>query len=96
MHLRFRGESVLLFGESTPKSGKYRVSIDGKAATEYDPGWLGRYLVGNVHLVQPLAQGLRASEEHTLDLEPVLEPGQELRLESLCIGGQRASATAAK
>ncbi len=92
--LRFRGSTVLLFGESTPKSAKYRVYLNGKALeqdgkiAEFDAGRLGRRAQGNAHHVQLLASGLDASMEHTLEIEPVWgENATELRLESVCIAG---------
>jgi len=100
---RFHGSMVMLFGESTPKSCKYRVYIDGKqienqpdkkkpALQEFDGAHLGRMLNGNSHLAQVLATGLSTDAEHTLEIEPIFAdgPGQELRLESICVAGGQA------
>jgi lysophospholipase L1-like esterase len=108
LQLRFRGSMVMLFGESTNKSGKYAVYIDGRLIehrdgdekspllTEFDAGKLGKTLNGNTHLVQVLAEGLDPAIEHTLEIEPRLENAdQEVRLESVCVAGGDATVTKA-
>ena len=73
---------VLLFGESTLISGKYRVYLDGhlvelkppKAKTptsEFDPGDFARRANGNVHHVNIVATGLDPAVDHVLEIEPV-------------------------
>lgn len=101
LRARFRGTVVMLFGETTKSSGKYRVWIDGKAvehvpggahATDiFDAGDFARRIGGNGHHAQVIATGLDGLTEHVLEIEPVLEPGQELRLESLCVAGPGAA-----
>ena len=103
LRAKFSGTMVMLFGESTPQSSKYRAYIDGKliehksgdgkqTLTEFDGGFLGRMVKGNAHHQQVIATGLDPAAEHTLEIEPV--PGdegeQELRLESICVAGGRA------
>ncbi|HTU24888.1 MAG TPA: SGNH/GDSL hydrolase family protein [Pirellulales bacterium] len=100
---KFRGGMVLLFGESTPKSVKYRVYIDGKLVEHrerpegplldaFDAGQFGRRAGGNVHHVQVIATGLDRTVEHTIEIEPLFDgPDQELRLESLCTAGGPAT-----
>lgn len=89
----FRGSMALLFGESTLQSGKYRVMIDGQPSPFKDgdePGVFnasGARFGGNMHHVRVVAQGLDATATHTLEIQPMLEPGQELRLESVCVAG---------
>jgi len=108
LSLKFRGGMVLLFGEGTPKSGKYRVLIDGAVVshkpggapaplTEYDAGELARRSGGNVHHVNVVATGLDPTREHTLEIEPVFDAAseQELRLESVCVAGGEARVEAA-
>ena len=71
LQYHFHGRMVLLFGESTAASGKYRVYIDGHvieqkppkvktATTEFDPGDFARRANGNVHHVNVVATGLDA------------------------------------
>ncbi len=107
LRFRFTGSMAMLFGESTPTSGKYRVYLDGKLVetksndgkstqTEFDAGNLGRILKGNTHLAQVIVEGLDPSVEHTLEIEPVLNPEQELRIESLCIAGGTAKVAIAR
>ncbi|NNM88087.1 MAG: hypothetical protein HKL95_06175, partial [Phycisphaerae bacterium] len=82
---------VLVFGESTPRSGKYRILIDGGTGRECDAGKLGRS-GGNGHLWEVLAEGLPVGE-HTLEIQPIFEPPSvpaEVRLESICIAGGEA------
>lgn len=92
---RFVGNSVALFGESTRTSGKVRVFVDGEVVRRKDEevidiGHWGRQLGGNVRLYEWLVDGLAADVEHTLVVEPILEEGQELRFESVCVAGPGA------
>jgi hypothetical protein len=98
---RVRAKMLLLFGEETLASGKYRVWIDGKAAT-YVPGGAkepvdlydasAARFGGNRHHTQVIATDLDPAVEHAVEIEPVLEEGktQELRLESICVAGGEA------
>ncbi len=89
---RFRGSSVLFFGESTLKCGKYKVLIDGVAVDrEFDAGKLGKACNGNAHMVKPVIEGLSEDTTHTLEIIPDFAPGeaQEIRLESICLGGSK-------
>ncbi len=103
--IKFRGTAILLFGEGTPKSAKYRARLDGKplsyqapgaksALTEFDAAGIAGRANGNAHHYQVLAEGLDASVEHTLEIEPLFSSTleQELRLESLCVAGGEAPA----
>ena len=100
LRLRFRGSMVMLFGESTMKSGKYRAFIDGQLVEhregnpaqvrrEFDAAFLANLVKGNTHLVQVIAEGLDPKSEHILEIVPLLSPDteQELRLESICVAG---------
>ena len=91
---------VMLFGESTPSSGQYRIHIDGtlverqdpktKATkTEFDAGELARRSNGNVHLAHVLVENLDPTREHIIEIEPVFAGTalQELRIESMCVAG---------
>ncbi len=102
LKVRFRGSMVMLFGECTLKSGKYRAYVDGqlvtrkegdKTLTEFDPGAFARTINGNGHHVQVIAQGLSPAVEHTLEIEPIFDPAQEqeLRLESVCVAGDSSA-----
>jgi len=81
--LEFKGESVLLFGESTPKSGRYSVSIDGGEPVEYKATCAS----GNMRLVQLITHGLDPEVSHRLEITPLLEAGEEIRRNSVCIAG---------
>jgi hypothetical protein len=99
---RFRGSMVMFFGETTKTSGKYRVRVDGQTiryqlpkSTQmldlFDAGHFARLIGGNGHNAQVITTGLDAGRTHTLEIEPVLEPGEELRLESICVAGKEAA-----
>ncbi|MEO8353653.1 MAG: SGNH/GDSL hydrolase family protein [Chthoniobacteraceae bacterium] len=103
LKVKFSGSMVMLFGESTVKSVKYRALIDGKLVehkssdgkqtlTEFDGGLLANMLKGNCHHAQLIAEGLDPATEHTLEIQPVFsgEGEQELRLESICVAGGEA------
>jgi hypothetical protein len=101
LKLRFTGSVVLLFGEETVNSGRYRAFIDGKAVT-YTPGGAkeptdlydasAKRFGGNRQHAQAIATGLDPTREHRLEIEPVFEGAdeQELRLESVCVAGGKA------
>ena len=108
LNVRFSGSMLLLFGESTPTSGKFRVILDGKLVPrkspdgkqtfpEFDAAAFAKLLNGNAYLVQVLAEELDPAVEHTLRIEPILADGggQELRIESLCVAGGEARVTLA-
>ena len=87
--LEFQGSMVLLFGESTPLSGKLLVKIDGTPVTT--PSGDGIYRPhkpeGNMHWVPVIAQGLDPAKKHRLELIPLLAGGEEIRIESICVAG---------
>jgi lysophospholipase L1-like esterase len=103
LKVKIQCEMVMLYGETTPKSGKYHVYLDGKLLTYtpqgkkealdvYDAGDFARRINGNGHYTVVLAKGLDATVPHTLEIEPVFDPAQEqeLRLESICVAGGTA------
>lgn len=87
--LRFRvqGSDLMLFGEQTKISGSYVVKIDDREPKKYSAVCAD----GNMRLVQIIAEGLDPAVEHTVEISPDLAEGQELRLESLCVAGGKAS-----
>ena len=87
LRLMFRASSVLLFGESTPMSGKYRVTLDGRESI-FDACQLGRQ--GNGRLWSMVAEGLDANRDHAIELALLPDASHtpcELRLESICVAG---------
>jgi hypothetical protein len=84
--LSVQGADILIFGEMTKKSGKFAVRIDGGAAVEYSAYCAD----GHMRLPQIVAEGLDAARAHTVEIIPVLEEGQELRIESICVAGAPA------
>jgi lysophospholipase L1-like esterase len=99
--VKFSGSMVMLFGESTTKSGKYRIYIDSKQIThqnnkqtldEFDAADLAKRVNGNCHHAQILAEDLDPEKEHTIEIEPIVDPKQEQewRFESICVAGGQA------
>lgn len=89
LRLSVRATNLLLFGEATPLSGKYQVRIDGGEPKTFDAGASAKQ--GNIRYVEMIANGLDSDVEHEVEIIPQLEPGQELRIESLCIAGEPAT-----
>jgi hypothetical protein len=100
---------VMLYGESTPASGKYRAVLDGKAVQrksgdgkplppEFDAADFAKRVNGNAYLVQVLAEGLDPTLEHSLEIQPAFagDTEQELRLESVCVAGGKAEVRPAR
>jgi lysophospholipase L1-like esterase len=103
LRAKFSGTMVMVYGESTPASAKFRAWIDGKAVEHkpdkdkppvdfWDAAQLAKMVKGNTFLATVIAEGLDGSVEHTLEIEPLFndETDQELRLESLCVAGGEA------
>ena len=102
LRIRFNGAMVMFFGESTTQSGAYRVSIDGqivehtenwKKTDVFNAGKLAQMMGNSAHLTEVIATGLDPAVEHTLELMPRLNAGQEIRIESICVAGGKATAT---
>jgi unsaturated rhamnogalacturonyl hydrolase len=93
LRMKIRANSVLLFGEGTPISGRYEVRIDGGEPKTYDSGANAK--AGNLRYVQFIAQGLATDREHWVEITPLLAAGQELRIESVCVAGSPAQVEAA-
>jgi lysophospholipase L1-like esterase len=87
--LKVRGKNVLLFGDGTPISGRYEVRVNGGEPKIYEPGQHAKG--GNFRHVQFIAQNLAADREHVIEITPLLEEGQELRIESVCVAGSPAA-----
>ena len=98
--LRFevRASYVMVFGEATTTSGKFRVRIDGKLHT-YTPSGMkdptqlydmsAERFRGNWNYHRTIVEDLDPNTPHILEIEPVLGKGEEreLRIESLCVAG---------
>lgn len=101
LRLRVQAASVLLFGEASPQSGRFRILVDGKPALDQHGGNRGKELfdgnrwgTGTGHLVIMAATGLDPAVPHTVEIVPAFEEGkdQEVRLESVCVAGGAATA----
>jgi lysophospholipase L1-like esterase len=90
LEVKFNGSTVLLFGEASMQSGKYRVLVDGKEVSAGDAS--GKRFGGNTHLTLKIAAGLDATIDHTLSIIPEFDaPDQkELKIESICVAGGKA------
>lgn len=87
LRLRVGGEVVLLFGEHTKTSGSYQVCVDGGESKTYS----ANCAEGNMRLVQMIAEGLDSRREHAITITPLLNQGEELRIESICVAGGQAT-----
>ena len=90
LKLAFKGSTVLFFGESTPRSAKCKVTIDGKE-TQFDTCQLGPNNTGR--MLQIVAEGLDPSVEHSIQILPVFEAPEkplEVCIESICVAGGEA------
>lgn len=83
LDFQIRASDILLFGESTKQSGKYRVRIDGRDAGSYRT----KCPDGNMRYVEIIALGLASGQVHYVEIIPELELGEELRIESICVAG---------
>ena len=86
----FKGSTLLFFGESTPRSAKCKVTIDGKE-TQFDTCQLGPNNTGR--MLQIVAEGLDPSVEHSIQILPVFEAPEkplEVCIESICVAGGEA------
>lgn len=105
--LRFevRASYVMVFGEATMTSGKFRVRIDGKTHTYTTPGkkeptdlydMTSERFKGNWNYHQVIVENLDPNTPHIVEIEPVLDADteQELRIESLCVAGGAAEVKA--
>ena len=86
LRLKFHGSDVLLFGEQTQTSGDFAVRIDDGEAQRYSAFSKD----GNMRLVRIVSEGLDLAVEHEIEITPLLNPGEELRLESVCVAGDGA------
>ena len=89
LRLKIRGVNVLLFGDGTPRSGRYEVRVNGGQPTLYDMGVNAKN--GNFRHVQFIARNLAPDTEHLVEITPLLTDGQELQLESVCVAGAPAT-----
>ena len=87
LKVKVRGCDVLLFGEMTKTSGSYEVTIDGGKPKTYS----AKSGDGNMRLYQVIAEGLSPDSEHEIVITPILQPGEEIHLESLCVAGSSAT-----
>ena len=90
---KFRGEVLLLYGESAVQSVNCEVYVDGKLVAKRDTSDFGRHFAPSAYLVWQIGARFDPSAEHTLEIRPVFKPGekQELRLGSICVAGREAA-----
>jgi hypothetical protein len=102
LRLQVEAASILLFGECTAHSGRFRIKIDGKPVTgrwghEMDPDLFPGNLWknGNGFLLCEVVRGLDPNTPHLLEIEPVFDDtkAQELKIESICVAGGKATVT---
>lgn len=86
---KFRGEVLLLFGESSVKSAWCEVYVDCKLVSSRDTAKFGRMFAPSAYLNWTVGTGFSPDEEHELEIRPVFKDGEatELRLGSVCVSG---------
>ena len=87
LRLKVQASDIILFGEKTKTSGSYQVRIDGGEPKTYS----AKCADGNMRLVEMIAKELDATKEHKIEITPVLQRGEELRIESVCAAGRPAA-----
>ncbi len=85
--LKVQAGDILLFGEMTKNSGSYQVRVDGGEPKTFS----AKCADGNMRLVEIIGECLDSSREHEIEITPVLKPGEELRIESVCAAGGPAA-----
>ena len=93
LRAKFRGEVLMLYGESAEWSPKCEVFVDGKLVAERDTADFGRMFAPAAYLVWKIGDTFDADAEHTLEIRPVFADGepQEFRLGSICVAGRNAA-----
>ena len=89
----FRGEVLLLYGESAVQSSKCEVFVDGARVAWSDTAVFGKIFAPSAFLVWQIGIGFDPDKEHSLEIRPVFADGepQELRLGSICVAGRNAA-----
>ncbi len=87
LRLKVQANDIMIFGEMTKISGSFQARIDGGEAKTYSATCAD----GNMRLVHILVEGLDSSREHEIEITPDLNPGEELRIESVCAAGAPAT-----
>lgn len=93
LRARFRGEVLLLYGESAAWSPKMQVFVDGKCVASGDTGALGRSFTPAAFLEWQVGCDFDPDAEHTLEIRPVFDEDkpQELRIGSICVAGRNGA-----
>ncbi|MBA3684115.1 MAG: SGNH/GDSL hydrolase family protein [Planctomycetes bacterium] len=100
LKLSVQASAILLFGEASESSGRFKVLVDGQPVVNHSAQTKGdvhfdanRWKKGSGHLVIEVARGLDPEVAHSVEIVPVFTDGQdqELRLESICVAGNRAT-----
>ena len=93
LRAKFRGEVLMLYGESAEWSPKCEVFVDGKRVAERDTADFGRMFAPAAYLVWKIGGTFDADAQHSLEIRPVFADGepQEFRLGSICVAGRNAA-----
>jgi lysophospholipase L1-like esterase len=108
LKVKINGSMVLLYGEETTKSGGYMVVIDNNFLVVERPGGgpkvtttftaSAKRFGGTRQHAQIVITGLDTSVDHIVEIIPVFEGDdeQELRIESICVAGGKATVEGVK
>ena len=85
----FKGEVLLLFGESTVQGATCDVFVDGVRVGHRDTAEFGKAFAPSAYLVWQVGNGFDADREHELEIRPFFDGvgKKELRLGSICVAG---------
>jgi len=92
IRLRFRGEELYIFGESTVKGGFCEIFVDGKSRGTRDFSAFAKHFVPSAYLAWQVCDDLDPEAEHVLEIRPDFSKGgTEVRIESVCVAGRTAA-----
>ena len=89
----FRGEVLVLYGESAEWSSRCEVLVDGKLTWGGDSSDFGRRFAPTAYLVWQIGSGFDPGKTHSLEIRPIFaeDKPQEFRLSSICVAGRDAA-----
>jgi lysophospholipase L1-like esterase len=89
--VKFRGEVLLLFGESVVTGGNVEAWVDGKKVSATSGSWFAKMFPPSAYLSWGIGKLFDGAVEHELEIRPNLKPGEQLKIESICVAGENAA-----
>ncbi|MGI5869058.1 MAG: SGNH/GDSL hydrolase family protein [Kiritimatiellia bacterium] len=91
LKVKFRGEVLMLFGEATVNSGAIEAWVDGRKIGARKSAWFAKQFAPSAHMVWQVGAAFDGAVEHELEIRPQLEPGEQAKIESICVAGETAA-----